>query len=65
VARYKRLGLPTNWAGVNSELTAQFGANGEIQRVEISYPRDPAQQYLNYASMYDSGLSAAQAAHEQ
>ncbi len=63
VARYKLLGLPANWAGMNSKLTAQFGANGEIQRVEISYPLDPAQQYLNYAAMYDSGLSAAQAAH--
>ena len=63
MARYKLLGLPANWAGMNSKLTAQFGANGEIQRVEISYPLDPAQQYLNYAAMYDSGLSAAQAAH--
>jgi dipeptidyl-peptidase III len=65
VTRYQGLGLPTNWSGVNSELTAQFGANGEIQRVEISYPRDPAQQYLSYAVMYDSGLSAALAAHRQ
>jgi len=65
VARYRRLGLPTNWAGMNSQLTAQFGANKEIQRVEISYPRDPAQQYLNYAAMYDSGLSAVRAAHRQ
>ena len=65
VARYKRLGLPTNWAGMNSHLTAQFGANGEIQRVEISYTRDPAQQYLKYAAMYDSGLSVTQAVHGQ
>jgi len=65
VTRYQGLGLPTNWSGVNSELTAQFGANGEIQRVEISYPRDPAQQYLSYAVMYDSGLSATLAAHRQ
>jgi dipeptidyl-peptidase III len=66
VARYKRLGLPTKWAGMNSHLTAQFGANGKIQRVEISYTRDPAQQYLNYAAMYDSGLlSAARLAHGQ
>jgi dipeptidyl-peptidase-3 len=65
VARYQGLGLPTNWAGMNSQLTAQFGANREIQRVQISYPRDPAQQYLDYAERYDSGLSAAQAARGQ
>jgi dipeptidyl-peptidase-3 len=59
VARYQGLGLPTNWVGMNSDLAAQFGTNGEIQRVEISYPRDPVRQYLDYAAMYDSGLSAA------
>ena len=62
VARYQRLGLPIDWSGMNSELTATFGANGEIQTVEITYPHDPAQQYLRYAAMYDSGLSAALAA---
>jgi dipeptidyl-peptidase-3 len=62
-ARYKKLDLPTNWAGINSELAAQFGANGEIEKVEMSYPRDPAEQYLHYAAMYDKGLMAAEAAH--
>jgi dipeptidyl-peptidase III len=62
VARYQRLGLPIDWSGMNSELTATFGANGKIQTVEITYPHDPAQQYLRYAAMYDSGLSAALAA---
>jgi len=63
VARYKKLDLPTTWAGINSELTAQFGANGEIERVELSYPRDPAEQYLHYAAIYDKGLRASEGTH--
>ena len=59
VARYKKLDLPTNWAGINSELTAQFGAGGEIQKVELSYPHDPAVQYLHYAALYNKGLKTA------
>ena len=59
VARYKKLDLPTNWAGINADLTARFGKNGEIEQVEISYPHDPASQYLRYAEMYDEGLQAA------
>jgi len=65
VARYKGLGLPTNWAGINAELAAQFGANGEIEKVEIGYPHDPVQQYLRYAAMYDKGLAATPAVHGQ
>jgi dipeptidyl-peptidase III len=57
VARYKKLNLPTDWAGINSELTAEFGANGEVEKVEMSYPRDPVRQYLRYAAMYDRGLT--------
>jgi dipeptidyl-peptidase-3 len=57
--RYRKLNLPTNWAGINSVLTAQFDKNGEIEKVELSYPRDPASQYLHYAAMYDNGLLAA------
>jgi dipeptidyl-peptidase-3 len=59
VARYQKLDLPTNWAGINADLTARFGKNGEIEKVEISYPGDPASQYLRYAEMYDEGLRAA------
>jgi len=59
VARYKKLNLPTEWAGINSQLTAQFGKNGQIERVEIAYPRDPVSQYLHYGAMYDEGLRAA------
>jgi len=54
VARYKQLNLPTYWAGVNPQLTLEQG--GEVG---ISYPRDPAAQYLRYASMYNAGLVAA------
>jgi dipeptidyl-peptidase-3 len=61
-ARYKKLGLPNAWAGINSRLTAQFGANGKIERVEISYPAEPKEQYMSYASMYDKGLAGASGA---
>lgn len=63
VARYQKLNLPSDWAGINSELTARFGENGEIEKVEMSYPPDPASQYLGYAAMYDKGLLAAKASH--
>jgi len=59
VRRYQKLDLPTDWAGINSELTARFGKNGEIEKVEIGYPDSPASQYLHYAEMYDQGLKAA------
>jgi dipeptidyl-peptidase-3 len=52
VARYKKLDLPVYWAGINSDLTAKFGANGEVTAVGISYPRDFAKQQLEFASMY-------------
>jgi len=57
VARYQKLGLPTYWAGINSMLSAQFGPDGKIQAVHLSYPRSVEQQYLAYASMYDRFLS--------
>jgi dipeptidyl-peptidase-3 len=56
VARYRKLNLPSYWAGINSKLTARFGESGQIESVEISYPSDPASQYLYYAAMYDKGL---------
>jgi dipeptidyl-peptidase-3 len=52
VARYKKLDLPVYWAGINSDLQAQFGAQGEVTSVAISYPRDFAKQQLRFASMY-------------
>jgi len=56
VARYQKLGLPTYWAGINAMLSAQFGPEGKIQAVRLSYPRSVEQQYLDYASMYDRSL---------
>ena len=56
VRRYQKLDLPAYFAGVNAELTARFGQNGEITKVEISYPENPVVQYLRYGAMYDPGL---------
>lgn len=52
VTRYKALNLPTYWAGINSELTAQFDGKGAVTKVEISYPRDYVKQQLGYSAMY-------------
>src|SRR5436190_18371552 len=52
VARYKQLDLPTYWAGVNAELTAQVDNAGNVTAVRISYPRDAVKQYLSYGAMY-------------
>ena len=63
VARYRKLNLPTYWAGLNAELTARWGKNARIEKVEIRYPRDPVRQYLHYAAMYNPGLRPATPAH--
>jgi dipeptidyl-peptidase-3 len=52
VARYKQLDLPTYWAGINVELTAQLDDKGNVTSVRIAYPRDAAKQYLAYGAMY-------------
>jgi dipeptidyl-peptidase-3 len=52
VARYKALDLPTYWAGVNPELTADLDRSGNVTAVRIAYPRDPVRQYLAYGRMY-------------
>jgi dipeptidyl-peptidase-3 len=57
IARYKRLNLPTYWAGVNASLSARVDAAGNAGAVRISYPRDPVGQYLQYGRMYNPGLS--------
>lgn len=62
-ARFEKLGLPSYWAGINSSLTARFSKTGAIEKIEISYPHDPASQYLNYAAMYNKGLIAARPEH--
>ena len=56
VARYRKLNLPTYFAGVNAHLTASFGKNGEIDKVAIRYLDDPVAQYVHYGAMYDQGL---------
>jgi len=56
-SRYQKLDLPTYWAGVNAILTARFDKQGEVENVEISYPRDPVEQYLHYGAMFDEGLA--------
>ena len=56
LARYQKLNLPTYFAGMNARLTAHFDKNGEVEKVEISYPDDPVEQYLEYGAMYDAGL---------
>jgi dipeptidyl-peptidase-3 len=62
--RFKKLDLPTYWAGIDSRLTAKVGADGQIEGVEISYPPDPVSQYLGFAAMYDPGLRSAATSHQ-
>jgi dipeptidyl-peptidase-3 len=50
--RYRKLDIPTYWAGINPELTATFDGAGKIVKVEISYPRDFVKQQLGYSAMY-------------
>jgi dipeptidyl-peptidase III len=57
VARFAKLDLPANWAGINSRLTAKFDATGAVRSVQIDYPQDVASQYLTYAAMYDPALT--------
>ncbi len=57
--RYKKLNLPTYFAGVNAHLTASLGKKGEVEKVEIRYWDNPVAQYLDYGAMYDKGLAKA------
>jgi dipeptidyl-peptidase III len=52
VERYGQLNLPTYWAGINPEITADLDAQGNATRVRISYPRDAVRQYLRYGAMW-------------
>jgi dipeptidyl-peptidase III len=60
VSRYKTLNLPTYYAGVNADLTATFGKNGDVEKVELHYWGNPLQQYLHYGAMYDECLEKKQ-----
>jgi dipeptidyl-peptidase III len=55
--RYRKLNLPTYFAGVNAHLVASFKQSGEIDKVEIHYWDDPAKQYLDYGAMWDPSLN--------
>jgi dipeptidyl-peptidase III len=57
VVRYKKLNLPTYWAGINSKLTPQFMKNGTIGVPGLGYPSGAVQQYLFYGLMYDGSLA--------
>lgn len=57
--RYRKLQLPTFWAGINSELTVNYGPEMQVEDVQVHYPRDPVRQYLLYGAMYDVGLRQA------
>jgi dipeptidyl-peptidase-3 len=50
--RYRKLDIPTYWAGINPELTASFDGAGKVGKVEISYPHDFVKQQLGYSAMY-------------
>jgi dipeptidyl-peptidase III len=50
VARFKKLNLPTYWAGINPELKAVFGPGGRVTRVEMKYTRDYVAQHMGYGS---------------
>ncbi|HLX00160.1 MAG TPA: hypothetical protein VKR82_16080 [Candidatus Acidoferrales bacterium] len=48
VARYKTLDLPTYWVGINPDLTLHKSADGKVDGVDISYPRDILKQQARY-----------------
>jgi dipeptidyl-peptidase-3 len=56
VGRYKKLNLPTYWAGVNPE-TMPTMASGKITGVRLAYPRDFMGQRLRYSAMYEPTLT--------
>jgi len=57
VARFKKLNLPTYYAGINPLLTAA-GSTANL-KVQMDYPRDAVKQYLTYGAMYSDGLKSA------
>jgi len=52
VERYKKLNMPTYYAGINADLTAQFDGAGKVTKVEVNYPRDYVKQQLSYSAMF-------------
>ncbi|MEP6569547.1 MAG: peptidase M49 [Acidobacteriota bacterium] len=56
VARYKKLNLPTYWAGVNPDFSPIMDRSGKITNTQMSYPRDFLGQRLRYSAMYEPSL---------
>jgi len=52
IERYRKLNMPTYFAGINADLTAQFDGAGNVTKVDIHYPRDYVKQQLSYSAMY-------------
>ncbi len=52
VERYKKLDLPTYYAGINVDLKAQFDDKGNVTKVVMTDPPDYATQQLQYSAMY-------------
>jgi dipeptidyl-peptidase-3 len=59
VTRYKKLNLPSYWAGAYSKLTRWQAHHSSAAAITISYPRNVVQQFLDYGAMYDSNLTAS------
>jgi dipeptidyl-peptidase-3 len=57
IERYKKLNMPTYYAGINADLTAQFDGAGNVTKVDIQYPRDYAKQQLSYSAMNPSAMN--------
>jgi dipeptidyl-peptidase-3 len=50
VERYKKLNMPTYYAGINADLIAQFDGARKVTKVDIQYPRDYVKQQLSYSA---------------
>ena len=51
VERYQKLNVPTYYAGINADLTAQFDGAGKVTKVAIGYPRDYVKQQMAYSAI--------------
>jgi dipeptidyl-peptidase-3 len=60
VARYRKLNLPTYWAGINTKLSLSPLGGKNMPIITIGYPRDAVRQYLEYGAMYDASLQSQQ-----
>jgi dipeptidyl-peptidase-3 len=56
VARYRKLDIPTYYAGVSADLKAVM-KDGQVTSVTISYPRNVTRQRSSWAAMYHPELA--------